>query len=310
MLWNERLPRFVRGVLAALLALMMSGLSIGVLASETQSRLPSGNEGLTLTLGVPPGEANEATMVAAAEAKKQGLEVQVAEFNDPELWHLNMHAAFFTIDANFFQSEPELRFFNKGSGGRYIEEHATPLVERGKPQADKVRLVSVGYGYSIPMGVYSKKLKHGDAIPPSTTIAVPSGPVDMGRALLLLQAMGLIKLRSGVGDMATLSDVVENPKQIKVIPVKDEQSVSVFDKATASVTYPNIAKRAGIAEKDALALDNTDPEIVKRHAIRFVARADVANDSRLQTFIKIYQSSPEVQAALRRAYGSLVAFPW
>jgi len=215
MLWNERLPRFVRGVLAALLALMMSGLSIGVLASETQSRLPSGNEGLTLTLGVPPGEANEATMVAAAEAKKQGLEVQVAEFNDPELWHLNMHAAFFTIDANFFQSEPELRFFNKGSGGRYIEEHATPLVERGKPQADKVRLVSVGCGYSIPMGVYSKKLKHGDAIPPSTTIAVPSGPVDMGRALLLLQAMGLIKLRSGVGDMATLSDVVRTPSNSK-----------------------------------------------------------------------------------------------
>jgi len=132
----------------------------------------------------------------------------------------------------------------------------------------------------------------------------------MGRALLLLQAMGLIKLRSGVGDMATLSDVVENPKQLKVILINDEQSVSVFDKATASVTYPNIAKRAGIAEKDALALDNTDPEIVKRHAIRFVARADVANDSRLQTFIKIYQSSPEVQAALRRAYGSLVAFPW
>ncbi|WP_439893604.1 MetQ/NlpA family ABC transporter substrate-binding protein (plasmid) [Ralstonia sp. 25C] len=198
-LWARTTGRFACGLLAVLLTLMMSSLSVGVHASETQLRLPSGVEGLTLTLGVPPGEANEATMVAAAEAKKQGLAVQVAEFNDPELWHLNMHAAFFTIDANFFQSEPELRFFNKGSGGQYIEEHAKPLVEPGKPQADKVRLVSVGYSYSIPMGVYSKKLKRGDAIPPSTTIAVPSGPVEHGPSALAVAGHGLDQAALGGG---------------------------------------------------------------------------------------------------------------
>ena len=79
---------------------------------------------------------------------------------------------------------------------------------------------------------------------------------------------------------------------------------------TASVTYTTFAKQAGIDEKDGVAFDNTDPEAVRRYAIRFVARPDKANDPRLLQFIKIYQSSPEVKATLRKLHGSRIDFPW
>lgn len=82
------------------------------------------------------------------------------------------------------------------------------------------------------------------------------------------------------------------------------------DDVTASVTYTTFAKHAGIDEKDGLAFDNTDPETVRRYAIRWVATPERAQDPRLLAFIRIYQSSPEVKATLRRLYGELIDFPW
>src|SRR5690606_25926935 len=78
----------------------------------------------------------------------------------------------------------------------------------------------------------------------------------------------------------------------------------------ASVTYTTFAKHAGIDEKDGLAFDNTDPENVRRYAIRWVTRPEQAQDPRLLEFIRIYQQSPEVKAKLRQLYGDLIDFPW
>ncbi|HEY0297226.1 MAG TPA: MetQ/NlpA family ABC transporter substrate-binding protein [Bordetella sp.] len=240
-----------------------------------------------LRIGVIASVANEATEIAIAQAKKQGLDVKLVEFSD---WVMpNVAVADGSIDANFFQHEPFLDLFNKSR-----DTHLMPIA----------------YGYSTTIGVFSKKLKPGDAIPRGATLGVPSDPVNTGRALLLLQSMGVLKLRAGTGNMAATTDVVDNPRQVKLVSIEGAQSARVFDDVTASVTYTTFAKQAGIDEKDGLAFDNTDPEVVKHYAIRWVARPDKANDPRLLQFIKIYQSSPEVKATLRRLYGSLIDFPW
>jgi D-methionine transport system substrate-binding protein len=240
-----------------------------------------------LRIGVIASVANAATELAIAQAKKEGLDVQLVEFND---WVLpNIAVADGSVDANFFQHEPFLQLFNQRRG------------------AD---LVPIAYGYSTTIGLFSKKLKKGDPVPDGATIAVPNDPVNTGRALLLLESIGLIELKPGVAHRAALEDVVSNPKKLKFVPIEGSQSARTFDDVTASVTYTTFAKQAGIDEKDGLAFDNTDPVNVRRYAIRWVATPARAEDPRLLKFIAIYQQSPEVKAKLRSLYGDLIAFPW
>lgn len=147
-------------------------------------------------------------------------------------------------------------------------------------------------------------------LPDGATVAVPNDPVNTGRALLLLESIGLIKLKPGVAHRATIEDVTDNPKRLKFVQIEGSQSARVFDDVTASVTYTTFAKQAGLDEKDGLAFDNTDPANVRRYAIRWVVRPDHAQDPRLLKFIAIYQNSEAVKARLRSLYGDLIAFPW
>lgn len=240
-----------------------------------------------LRIGVIASVANEATEIAIAQARKQGLRVELVEFSD---WVMpNIAVAEGSVDANFFQHEPFLQLFNRSRG---------------------TNLVPIAYGYSTTIGLFSKRLKRGDPIPERATIAIPNDPVNTGRALLLLQSMGLITLRTFADHQATMQDIVANPRQLALIQVEGSQSARTFDDVTASVTYTTFAKHAGIDEKDGLAFDNTDPENVRRYAIRWVTTPERAQDPRLLAFIRIYQQSPEVKATLRRLYGDLIDFPW
>lgn len=240
-----------------------------------------------LRIGVIPSVANAATELAIAEARKAGLDVQLVEFSD---WVLpNIAVADGSVDANFFQHEPFLQLFNARRGAN---------------------LTPIAYGYSTTIGLFSKKLKKGEPLPDGATIAVPNDPVNTGRALLLLESIGLIKLKPGVAHQATLQDITANPKRLKFVQIEGSQSARTFDDVTASVTYTTFAKQAGLNEKDGLAFDNTDPANVRRYAIRWVTRADNAQDPRLLKFIAIYQQSAEVKAKLRSLYGDLITFPW
>lgn len=267
--------RFLKFPLACVLGLMMLAG-----AAHAASEKP-------LRIGVIPSVANQATEIAIAEAAKQGLQVELVEFSD---WVMpNTGVAEGALDANFFQHEPFMLLFNQSRG---------------------TKLAPIAYGYSTTIGLFSKKLKPGDAIPQRAKIAIPNDPVNTGRALLFLQSIGLLKLRPGATHEASLQDIVDNPKQIELIQIEGSQSARAFDDVTASVTYTTFAKHAGIDEKDGLAFDNTDPENVRRYAIRWVTTPDHAQDPRLLKFINIYQHSPEVKAKLRDLYGNLIDFPW
>jgi len=267
--------RFSRFRLAALWCLLMLAGPVGAAQDKP------------LRVGVIASVANEATEIAIAQARKQGLKVELVEFSD---WVMpNIAVAEGSVDANFFQHEPFLQLFNRSRGAN---------------------LVPIAYGYSTTIGLFSKRLKRGDPVPQGARIAIPNDPVNTGRALLLLQSMGLLVLRTGADHQATMQDIVANPMQLALIQVEGSQSARTFDDVTASVTYTTFAKHAGIDEKDGLAFDNTDPQNVRRYAIRWVTTPERAQDPRLLQFIRIYQQSPEVKAKLRQLYGDLIDFPW
>ncbi|OZI34499.1 iron ABC transporter substrate-binding protein [Bordetella genomosp. 10] len=248
---------------------------------------PARAQNAPLRIGVIPSIANEATEIAIDQARAQGVQARLVELAD---WVMpNLGVAEGSLDVNYFQHAPFLDLFNKSRGQN---------------------LAPIAYGYSTTMGLFSRKLKRGDAMPHGASIGIPADPVNTGRALLLLQSMGLIRLRAGVEEKATLLDVTDNPRKLKFVSIEGAQAARTFDDVTASVTYTTFARHGGLDEKDGLAFDNGDPANVRRYAIRWVTLPERAEDARLLKFIAIYQQSPEVKATLRRLYGDLIEFPW
>ncbi|MET0962263.1 MAG: MetQ/NlpA family ABC transporter substrate-binding protein [Noviherbaspirillum sp.] len=241
-----------------------------------------------LKIGVTPGALADSVNVAAQEARKQGLEVEVIEFSD---WTTpNLALANKDLDANYFQHQAFLD---------------NAVKERG--YAFQV----VGVGVLSNIGLYSKRIKQISELKSGATVAVASDPVNQGRGLLLLQKAGVIKLRDGVGTRGSLRDVVDNPKKVKILEIEGPQLVRAIDDVDLAQGYPGHLVAAGTIDPgSALLLSGVEDNYF---AIRFVSRQDNAADPRLQRFVRIYQESPLVRAQLRKSHGNndrLFALPW
>ncbi len=114
--------------------------------------------------------------VVKAQAAKQGLAIRIVEFSD--YVQPNVALASGDLDANSYQHQPYLDNANADRG---------------------YKLVSIAKTVIFPIGIYSKKVKSLDALKDGARIGIPNDLTNGGRALLLLQGQGLIKLKAGVG---------------------------------------------------------------------------------------------------------------
>lgn len=78
------------------------------------------------------------------------------------------------------------------------------------------------------------------------TIAVPNDTTNEARALLLLEAQGIIKLKDGAGITATIRDIAENPKNIEFKEVEAAQIPSLLQDNSYAVINSNYALEAGL----------------------------------------------------------------
>src|SRR5690606_4528312 len=109
-------------------------------------------------------------------AAKDGLELEVIAFSDYVLPNEALESG--DLDANAFQHVP------------YLDNQ---IATRGYD------IVAVGNTIVTPIGAYSKTLKSLDELPTGGRVGIPNDPTNGGRALLLLQAEGLVTLADGVG---------------------------------------------------------------------------------------------------------------
>jgi len=90
------------------------------------------------------------------------------------------------------------------------------------------------------------------------TIAVPNDTTNEARALLLLEALGYIKLKDGAGITATILDIEENPKNITFNEVEAAQLPNVLKDVDYAIINSNYAISAGLnPAKDALGLEGS-----------------------------------------------------
>ncbi|AOB28617.1 MULTISPECIES: MetQ/NlpA family ABC transporter substrate-binding protein [Bordetella] len=167
---------------------------------------------------------------------KEGVELDIKVFTD--YVQPNLQLADKQLDANFFQHQPYLDTFNKDR---------------------KTDLVSVGLVHVEPFGGYSKKIKSLAELKDGATIAIPNDPSNSGRALLLLQKQGLLKLKDPANIVATPIDIAENPKKLKFRELEAAMLPRSLDDLDLALINTNYALEAGLVPtRDALFIEGAD----------------------------------------------------
>ena len=91
------------------------------------------------------------------------------------------------------------------------------------------------------------------------TIAVPNDPTNEGRALLLLEANGYIKLDPNAGVTATAKNIVENPLNIEFVEVEAAMVPNVKGDVDYAIINNNFALDFGLNPvKDSLLIESAD----------------------------------------------------
>ncbi|MDR2853658.1 MAG: MetQ/NlpA family ABC transporter substrate-binding protein [Burkholderiaceae bacterium] len=238
-----------------------------------------------IRVGTVSGPDAQVWQVVQKIAKeKQGLNVKVIEFGDYVQPNAALDAG--DLDANSFQHQP------------YFDSQ---IKQRG------YKLVSVGLTYISPMGAYSKKYKSLKDLPQSAKVAVPNDPSNENRALLLLQAQGLIKLKAGSstgGNNATVLDIVANPKKLKITELDAAQLPRTLSDVDAAIINTNYALPAGLQPlKDAIALE----DLHSPYANIIAVRARDKDQPWVKKLVAAYQS-PEVKAYIAKEFkGAMMA---
>lgn len=227
----------------------------------------------------PAPHAQILTDFAAPALKEQGIELVVKEYTDYILPNKDTDGG--SVDANYFQHINYLDNYNAENG---------------------TDLVSAGAVHYEPMAVYAGKSADLDAIADGTVVAVPNDPTNEGRALLLLQDLGLIKLSDPEDLEATPKDIAENPYNL----VFQELEAAAVPRALQSVDFAvingNYAIEAGYHVEDALAHEETGSRAVEQYANIVCTAADHADDPQVKALVELLQSD-DFKAYLEANYG-------
>jgi D-methionine transport system substrate-binding protein len=241
--------------------------------------LPALAQDQAFKVGVTAGPHAQIMEVVKEQAAKDGLNIKIIEFTD----YVQPNAALAAgdLDMNSYQHQP------------YLD---SAIKDRG------YKLVSVGKTVIFPIGIYSKKIKSLKDFPQGGKFSLPNDPTNGGRALLLLQEQGLIKLRPEAGLKATPIDVIENPKKIKFIELDAAQLPRALDDVDAGAVNTNFALEAGLKPgRDSIVMESPDSP----YANVLVVQEKNKADPRVMQFVTIYQS-PAVKEFIIKKFDNVV----
>lgn len=245
-----------------------AGLLIGALALTVgcgSNEQGKSTKVASIKVGATAGPHADVVQAAAKEAAKNGLKVEVIEFSDYITPDKALNDG--ELDLNCYQHEPFLQNFNKNNKGT---------------------LVPIGKAILMRMGIYSDKFKDVKDIADGATIAIPNDPTNGGRGLLLLERAGLLKLKKGVGLKATVKDIVDNPKDLKIVELEAAQLPrSLKDVDGAAITMNYVMSGGLDVKKQNVFLEPKDEPLA---VMIIAARAKDKDKPAYKEFVKAYQS--------------------
>ncbi len=255
-----------------------AGTKAAELAQTTAAEQNTEAELLRIGLSPAPHAAIVEQIVPLLEA--EGVKLEIIEYTDYVI--PNNALAEGEIDANYFQHIP------------YFEDFIT---------ANKLDLENLGGVHIEPMGVFSTKINSLDELQDGDEVMIPNDPTNAGRALLLLQAQGVIKLKDGGSVTSTEADVSENPKNLKFTALEAAAIPKSYEDVSIAVINGNYAIDNGLNPvEDSIAIEGKDSPYVNIVAVR---KGD-AQKEKFQKLIKALQSDI-VKEFIEKTYdGSVV----
>ena len=252
---------------------------------------------MALSLAACGGTADEKTITIAASATPHAEILAVAkEVLAADGWTLEIveYADYVVpntvvddgeMDANYFQHQPYLDTFNAENG---------------------TKLVSVAAIHYEPFGIYTGTKNAKEELAEGDKIAVPNDGSNRARALLLLEAEGMITLKEGVGMEATVLDIVENPLGLEIVEMEAAQIAGVRDSVALAVINGNYALLAGLnVSKDAIASEDAASVSAQTYANILVVKEGNENSEKTEA-LKAALFSDEVKAFINETYSGAV----
>lgn len=258
-----------------------------VQADGEQTAEPAGTETKgTIRLAASATPHAEILEQAAGILANEGWELDVTIFDDYVQPNLVVDGGDF--DANYFQHIPYLDDFNK--------EHGTELVNAG------------GIHYE-PFGIYPGTKDSIESLEKGDVIAVPNDTTNEARALLLLEANGVIKLKEGVGLEATVKDIEANPSEVEIKELEAAQVPRVKDEVALVVLNGNYALEAGFSvAKDSIAHEESDSEAARTYVNVIAVKSGNENNEGIQALVNVLKSD-DIKNYINETYdGAVIPF--
>ncbi len=266
-------------------AILLAGvLTVGLAAcggSDDTAADDSNNEEITLRIGAVPTPHAEILEAAKDELAEKGVKLDIVEFTDYVQPNLATESG--DLDVNYFQHLPYLEQFNQEQG---------------------THLVPIAKVHYEPMSIFGGTVTDLNNIPDGTKVGIPNDATNGGRALLLLEANGLIKLDPDAGITATKLDVVENPHNLEFVEMEAAQlplSLSDLGLAVINANYAIQNELAG-----ALAVEDAQSEAAQTYANLIVVKEGNENLPGLAELVEVLHGQT-ITDFINNTYGGAVA---
>lgn len=252
----------------ALVLALLLGLTAFAGCSSDGGKKDESDDLTVIKVGASPTPHAEILEAIKGLMAEQGYDLQVVTFNDYVLPNNAVESG--EVDANYFQHITYMNDFNEKNG---------------------THLVSVAEIHYEPFGLYPGKTKTLEDLADGAQIAIPNDGTNETRALLLLQAQGLIKLKDGVGIEATKLDIVENPKNLDIQEIAAELLPRSLEDVDMAVINGNYAMQNGLkASTDALAVEAADSEAATLYVNVLAVKEGNENNPAIQALVKALTS--------------------
>lgn len=260
-----------------LAAVLSCGLLVGCGGNNS-----AGADDKNIKIGASPSPHAEILAEIEAAVEAQGYTLEVIEYNDYVIPNTAVDQG--ELDANFFQHKPYLDDFNANNG---------------------TDIVSVAAIHFEPLGIYSASVTEVSEIGEGALIGVPNDATNEARALLLLEANGLITLKEGAGVSATINDIESNPLNLEIKEIEAAQlPLSLLD-LDAAVINGNYAISGGLKVSDAIALEESTSIAADTYANIIAVKAGNEDSEKVQVLINALKSE-EVKAFIEATYAGAV----
>ena len=241
----------------------------------------AGTESKQIRVGASPSPHAQILEVCKEDLAKKGYTLEIVEFTDYVQPNLSLDGG--ELEANFFQHTPYLENFCENNG------------------TDLVSAVKVHFE---PLGVYAGKSSDFANVADGAEIAVPNDPTNEARALQLLADNGLITLTEGAGLNATVKDIVDNPKNIKILEIEAAQLPRTLPDVDFAVINGNYALDADIIDSLILTEDPQSDAAQEFANILAVRKGD-ENSEATKALVEVL-TSESVKTFIQETFGATV----